>query len=514
MKPYFFINGYQKFFKNSICENDCINSENSLNKVYNSNNQTIKLSIDKNIKNELINEILNKDNDENKKDNIVSNFIIENYDDKYCDNIKISEKEQCENEYAENNKNLENNNYTTFVFLSESNSGNKIILRFYDKYMKEYCQIFMYSYTKDKHPEKIEIPFLNVNKKTNIYYEIYDMSLTEKYFSGKFTLYPLNYDGHIDIGFICLSDKGIICNYKNNIQVDDKFHKFSQKFNNFHFDVLYHCGNFSKIENLFNIYKKNGNILEIFSIFREEILVYYSNESIGNSLRQCWNYHMLNEMDVLNIEEEKNKYFINEFIYYMKIIYERYLLFPNKNLDSKYNFNASVILGNKNLISLDCQHSLYYEKKYFGKYIYDFLENNLLVNKENVLLLSIPLLIDYRMTGESESFLNFLFQYINSKNNININIISFHKNGDSYVHTHIQNNIEIIENVCSGINNNDCYQNKIKLYLKIYFFQSYKKLKYIHKSKKQKIITKNFIYNGMNNNITVILNNFLFNTHI
>ncbi len=186
----------------------------------------------------------------------------------------------------------------------------------------------------------------------------------------------------------------------------------------------------------------------------------------------------------------------------------------NKNLDSKYNFNASVILGNKNLISLDCQHSLYYEKKYFGKYIYDFLENNFLVNKENVLLLSIPLLIDYRMTGESESFLNFLFEYINSKNNIKINIISFHKNGDSYVHTHIQNNIEIIENVCSGINNNDCYQNKIKLYLKIYFFQSYKKLKYIHKSKKQKIITKNFIYNGMNNNITVILNNFLFNTHI
>lgn len=541
MKPYFFINGYQKFLKINLSEVDCINSENYLNVVDNnlslnlneindisndSKNKSLIVNKNKNIKNQVINDILNKEtNDEFKtNDNIVSNFIIENYDDTYSDNAKnikyceMKQREQLENEYecVENkDKNtLENNNQTTFVFLSESNSGNKIILRFYDNYMKEYCQIFIYSYTMDRHPEKIEIPFLNVNKKTNIYYEIYDISLTEKYFSGKFILYPPNYQGYIDIGFICLSDKGIISNYKNNIQIDDKFHKFAKKFENFHFDVLYHCGNFSKIENLFNIYKKNSNILEIFSIFRQEILVYYSDETIGNSLRQCWNYNMLNELDVLNIDDEKNKYYINEFIYYMKIIYDRYLLFPNKNLNSKYNFNTSVILGNKNIISLDCQHSLYYEKKYFGKYIYEFLQKKLLVNKENVILLSIPLLTDYKMTCESESFLKFLFEYINSNNDLKINIISFHKNGDSYVHTHIQNKKGIIENVCSGINNDECSQNKIKLYLKIYLIQAYKKLIYIHKSKTQKIITKKFTYNGMNNNITVILNNFLLNTHI
>ena len=272
----------------------------------------------------------------------------------------------------------------------------------------------------------------------------------------------------------------------------------------------------SIVSNLFKIYRSNGNVLEIFSLFRSEIIKYYQNEYVGRFLRMCWNYNMLNELDVLDVRGLDEKYIpvANEFIYYMKIIYERYLIFPEKNMNSKHNFNSCVKIGNKNIISVDCQHSFFYEKKYYGNNILDFLNNNLCMNLDNIILTSRPIIYKYKSQEESMTILSCLFDFLNKNKDTKINIISFHKNGDSFVQTHYYDNKQIVENVCSGFNNADCHENKLKLRMKLYFAHKFSKMKKCCKKKKEKIQTTNFAYFGLNNNITIIINNFILNVHI
>ena len=111
---------------------------------------------------------------------------------------------------------------TFFVFLSESQGGNKIVMRFYDEYLNEYPQIFIYSFKRDNYPERIEVPFANVRKKTVIYYDVFGVALGEKYFSGKFVLLPLNFAGNLDMGFICMSNKSFIADYNDNESSNEK----------------------------------------------------------------------------------------------------------------------------------------------------------------------------------------------------------------------------------------------------------------------------------------------------
>jgi hypothetical protein len=451
-------------------------------------------------------------NTETQKEAYIKTILEDNVHN-HSSNIYINNNIIIENYEAQMNEPVKNETNTCFLFLSESQSGNKIVFRFYDEYLKEYPHIFIYSFNRSDFPERIEVPFLNVSKKTVIYYDIYDISLGEKYFTGKFILLPLHYKGNLDIGFICMSSKGLIPDYKNNVFRDAKYSNVISNYEKLHFDVLYHCGNLTAVSNLYEIYSKNSNILEIFSLFRSEIIRYYENETIGKALRICWNFNMLNELDVPNNCNYTNKNLVNEFVYYMKIIYERYLIFPYKNFDSFQNFNSVIHLGNRNVISLDCQHSMYYEQKYYGRNIYEFLKKKLSENTENIILVSRPLTYMHKNDPESEQFLHFLFDFLRRNSGNKVYIISFHKNGKSFVQTHLFQDMQISENVCSGFNNIDISENKFRLGMSIYLGEKINKVKKIMRINKKKLIkTDNFKYTGINRNITLVINNFILNT--
>jgi hypothetical protein len=406
-----------------------------------------------------------------------------------------------------------------FTFLSESKKGNRIVLKFYDEFFKEMPDFYIFEFEKDDFPEKIHIPFyLNSNLKNKIllHYEIYDMKMTNKYFSGFFTLITKKFTGSLDVAFVCGSEtqmNGII-RFKDYYQEDAEdasvHSSIWNNISNYHFDVLYHCGNYSKINDLYEIYKKNNSVLEIFSIFRKYIISYYQNQNVMKTLSSCWNFHFFNELDTIiesDENDERESSIQREFIYYLKIMYERYFCIPPRN--NKNNFNYSQILGNIKLISLDCYLSLFYEKIFFSDNLVSFLLKNLDDNKINFIILSKPLRYLSERNDVCEKILCLLLELTR---NYQINIISNHKRGYSYIQTHSCMDLKIDECICSGYNQ---IGYRPSFFEKIYIKYSLRKIILFDKFKKifnsNTIVTDRIRHFGYNKNISLILSNFLIN---
>lgn len=548
-------------------------------------------------------------------------------------------------------------NTAYFIFLSESKRGNKILLRFYDEFMKELPEIFIYEFEKDDMPEKIYIPFYiskRSKKKYKFYYDIFDIRLKEKYFSGKFVIVSEMYDGHLDIGFICSSDLNpnlnIIIDYHNHlsqvcknsdvsgqhssntspnahgtseenhrfrlfgekkqlfsrnplmspqsrydsigdnentfsayeksiheatgcgknsesrysnayntrcgfdsgsdIEVDsdsESQESFDQKHNNhqsaqsdkvradrgvesyhrgnrkknsrvnafsvvwnrlnyYNFDILYHCGNYSLIRNLYEVYKKNMSVTELFRIFRTEITKYYSNQVVSIILRSNWNINMFNETDFY-LDKSKDKDFMiqKEFIYYLKIMYDRYFSIPERSY--KHNFNSTKKIGGLNIISLDSQLSFFYEDDYFTEKLRVYLDKSLQENTSNLIILNRPLRYLSFRDPSAERMLKYILEM---STKYKIHVVSSHKNGYSYTQTHYYKDTYLDEYVCSGFNNIDIPETFIKkVKLKFMFYCMIKKDRMKARIHSEHIKTDNIKNLRLNQGICMLLNNFV-----
>jgi hypothetical protein len=549
-------------------------------------------------------------------------------------------------------------NTAYFIFLSESKRGNKILLRFYDEFMKELPEIFIYEFEKDDMPEKIYIPFYiskRSKRKYLFHYDIFDIRLKEKYFSGKFVIVSEMYDGHMDIGFICSSDLNpdlnIIIDYHNHLFPDSRTYprnntSFTQIFsekkehfssngsmspksrcgslgdlpsvalfpngkqdlpsvalfpngkqdprvsqrssefnvhdsgseknsesryssvfntqtgfdsgsdievdsdsesqqisyqningkqgdnggNNIHgskkkkshrvnafsvvwnrlnyynFDILYHCGNYSLIRNLYEVYKKNMLVTELFKIFRTEIIKYYSNKEVSIILRSNWNINMFNETDLyMDKNNEQDFLMQKEFIYYLKIMYERYFSIPERNY--RHSFNSTKKIGGLNIISLDSQLSFFYEDNYFTEKLRVFLERSLQENMSNLIILNRPLRYLAHRDVYAEKMLKYILEL---SRKYKINIVSSHKNGYSYTQTHHYKDIYLDEYICSGFNNIDVpesFLKKVKLKFMFYCMIKKDRMKAIYNS--EHIKTDNIKNLRLNQGICMLLNNFV-----
>lgn len=504
-------------------------------------------------------------------------------------------------------------NTAYFIFLSESKRGNKILLRFYDEFMKELPEIFIYEFEKDDMPEKIYIPFYiskRSKRKYLFHYDIFDIRLKEKYFSGKFVIVSEMYDGHMDMGFICSSDLNpdlnIIIDYHNHLFPDSKKNEmagqssnstsfaqiFSEKkehlsmspksrcsseknsesryssvfntqsgfdsgsdidvdsdsesqqisyqnmndnqgdtggksihgnnkkknqrvnaftvvwnrLNYYNFDILYHCGNYSLIRNLYEVYKKNMIVTELFKIFRTEIIKYYSNKAVSIILRSNWNINMFNETDLF-IDKSNEQDFMNqkEFIYYLKIMYERYFSIPERNY--RHSFNSTKKIGGLNIISLDSQLSFFYEDNYFTEKLRVFLDRSLQENMSNLIILNRPLRYLAHRDVHAEKMLKYILEL---SRKYKINIVSSHKNGYSYTQTHHYKDIYLDEYICSGFNNIDVPESFLKkLKLKFMFYCMIKKDRMKARYNREHIKTDNIKNLRLNQGICMLLNNFV-----
>lgn len=402
-----------------------------------------------------------------------------------------------------------------FSFLSESKKGNRICLRFYDEFMREFPDFFIYQYEKDDQPEKIKIPFKmsrKIKTKILINYEIYDLRLSQMYFSGQFVLITKEYSGSLDVAFVCASDSqmnGIFTfdynNSSNNSEINTIIWNNVESFN---FDVLYHCGNYSKISELYNIYKKNSSVLEIFSIFRKSMIDFYQNEAVAKTLSRCWNFNFFNELDTIKLTENDSS-IQREFIYYLKILYERYF-----NIASRGNrnyFNTTQILGSIKLISLDCYMSMFYENSLFSDILISHLLKNLDEHKVNFLILSRPLRYLDERDPTNEKILRLLLELTKV---YRINLISSHKEGISYIqtHHHYVSDLKLDECICSGFN---LVHYRLSFFQKFFFKYIFKKIRYFDRIKNllnsEYICTDDVRHFGYNKSISFILSNFMIN---
>lgn len=402
-----------------------------------------------------------------------------------------------------------------FEFLSESLKDNKIIIKLYDNFWREIAQ-YLYEFEKNLTPEIISI-FIDLDSgtpcKKQYRYDIYDVNCCEKYFSGSFSFISNEYWGNINISFI---EGAKFYNYESD---ESNINNIIELIENNKYECIFYTGNFLSTKQIYKQYIHNMNIFEIFESLKMEIKKMYcgKNNKFENLLRNSWNFHVCNESeiycDLLDSYTNINK----EYIYYSKLIYEKYLCIPN-NRNRNY-FNYQVCIGNLNFIICDNQLANFYEKKYFSQNICKFVEKNISKTKSNLLILTRPLrylptffmrifnLSNYNHFGlshqeDADYLLKLLFVMNSAKehNKTNIHVISAYNTELSWIQTHHYKNQIIHEHICCG-NFDSIQMNKYKKYFikkTFEYYSKYLKMKHWFGQFDYKIYYKDF---GHINNI-------------
>ena len=438
-----------------------------------------------------------------------------------------------------------------FTFLSESVRGNRIIIRVYDENLCELPDIYYYQYEKTERPERIDIPIYipkNSFRKFTFHYKVCNTSLSEIYFEGKFVVYGPKYRGHLTIGFACMSSHspGCIYSFKSKPkklasqlvagadttptnQETSPFRHVWQRMSNwrdsFNFDLICHGGNNSLVSSLFQIYKKRGSVPEIFSCFRDQVCRFLADEAVSHVLRQNWNVFFFNELD-LNIwsgvepstthlqtrhtsasssDQESSYNVSSEFMYYLRILYENYFLYTPRSHGANIHFRFAV--GDLNIISLDSCSAWVLEGTHYSEKHFAHLRRSLVADKLNIVLLNRPLRYFATREPTSEQMLR---QLMMSAASHKIKVISFHKNGHTYMQTHKLGETSIEECLCSGFNCDTPRNSLVQKYLlRSAIYWRKKKDKWSARRNRQHIITRGHRNLFATNGYAILVNNFL-----
>lgn len=375
-----------------------------------------------------------------------------------------------------------------FEFLSESHKDTKIIIKLYDNFFREISQ-YIYEFEKSLTPEIITI-FIDLDSGTPIKkqyrYDIFDENCNEKYYSGSFSFISNEYWGNINVGFI----EG--AKFYNEEGKSEDNNKIIETIESNKYECIFYTGNFLSTKKIYKQYIQNMNIFEIFESLKIEIKKMYcgNNEKFSNLLRSTWNFHVCNESEIYCELLENYSNINKEYIYYSKLIYEKYFCMPN-NRNRNY-FNYQVHIGNFNFIICDNQLANFYDKKFFSKNICNFVEKNISKTKTNIIILTRPLkylpsffMRTFRLTNythfgvshqeDADYLLRLLFILNTNENNkINTCIVSAYKTELSWVQTHMYKNQMIDEHICCG-NFDSIEMNKYKKYFLKKTFQCYSK---------------------------------------
>jgi hypothetical protein len=343
-----------------------------------------------------------------------------------------------------------------FTFLSESVRGNKIIIRVYDEGGREIPDIYFYQFEKSDRPERIVIPLYLPKKSIKKYtysYKVCNTSLTEIYFEGKFVVVSPKYKGHMTVGFIGLSKKNasIICKYgPQGVSKENTYANYWQKVwswrETFNFDILVLGGNFSFINTLFQIYKHRGGVSEIFELFRRFVLQFFGDESVSRVLRHNWNINFFNEMDICVGDDPLNSGVVNEFLYYTRIMYENYFIYVHRAHGNSLQYRQ--VCGTLNMIFVDAVSTHAADGVYYAEKNINHVQRSLHPDKLNIVILNRPLRYLSHRERSAERMLKALS--ILSKD-FKLKIVSFHKNGISYMQTHYCGEAALDEAVVSGM---------------------------------------------------------------
>jgi hypothetical protein len=439
--------------------------------------------------------------------------------------------------YAFDGSDLRITSTVYFTFLSESVRGNRIIIRVYDENQDEIPEIYCYQFEKTDRPERIDIPLSvpkNSTRKYTYHYRVCNTRLSEVYYSGKFVIVAPKCRAHLTIGFACMSARQTnnIFSYKekkndfSNIenetrisQYDAVWHRMSSWRDSFNFDLICHGGNNSLVASLFDLYTKRSSVSDLFACFRSQVCTFLADEAVSHVLRQNWNLFFFNELDLniwynpsrtarnmRHISDSQGEYSAaSEFMYYLRIMYENYFMCVSRAHGICFHSRLSV--SSCNILTLDAWSTRILDGTFFDEKHRLFLSRSLCRDKLNIVLINTPLRYYGRREQSAELLLKHMMVLAAS---YNIKIVSFHKDGDSYIQVHKQGDLTIEECVCSGFNfENPCDSLFKRLCLGTVLFCRKKRDRLAARRNRAHIITTGFKSMHSARGCAILVNNFL-----
>lgn len=354
-----------------------------------------------------------------------------------------------------------------FSFLAKSNSQcDELSILLYNEFFTEkYTHKF-----KTTEPEIIYVCVPNTDTKKRYYYNVVYNYINV--YQGHFTFLHPDKSDEVKFCFVSCNDNVAESDW-NTYHERGVSNKIWKNIMSQGADILIHNGDNIYNDSTFLEYKKTNELELVKTRMSQLFIETYSDEYQGQCMRQCWNFHLIDDHDITdcfgtpNTDVVCTNHHVYRFYFVAKDILNKYLV-THKCIDNRlfcYNFDINK---KYKLIFLDTRLAMYHYDIAYHPLVIDFCKSSMDSSKTNLILTPRPLFqMSYYPASligtfvpdardgtwhsmqyeHSKEFYNMLFEFAK---NANIYVIS----GDiheTYIQTHKKGDIEFQELVTSGV---------------------------------------------------------------